>query len=212
MLCDPQLINFWYSCYVCIKYPCRTCVSAKKVDSPQLCELEGVSHTLLNDSAGEHNYRNTCTMSCKSSIMTCFKHLYFIETVPESLSQHCGTFRDYKMGLFYYTLLYCTYNVSTIILSKLFIMKRDYWWLQMYLQFMFATLFIGDIDHTWSPSSTVASYRWCFTVGVCVSSKATADCSGKNRYLMGAGESMIKHHLHMEPLTQGTSPVRNEAP
>lgn len=47
---------------------------------------------------------------------------------------------------------------------------------------------------------------------LCVSQKATADCYGKNRYLMGAGRSIIKHHLHMEFLTQGTSPVRNEVP
>lgn len=116
------------------------------------------------------------------------------------------------MGLFYYTLLYCTHNVSTIILSKLFIINGTTGGYKCTFNLCLQRFFISDIDHTWCPSSTVASYRRRFTVGVCVPSKATADCSGKNRYLMGAGESMIKYHLHMEPLTQGTSPVRNEAP
>lgn len=40
----------------------------------------------------------------------------------------------------------------------------------------------------------------------------TNACLSKNRYLMVVGRRMIKHHLHMELLTQGPSPERNESP
>lgn len=46
VLRDPQLISFWYSCHACLKCPRRTCVGPKKVDSPQLCELEHLHHVM----------------------------------------------------------------------------------------------------------------------------------------------------------------------
>lgn len=93
---------------------------------------------------------------------------FYWNCICEALSQHNGSFRGYIMVLLYCILLCYTHNGLLCPSLAAFLLLSTIKMIYNEKVLLVATNVpsINVCDHTWSASSTVSSYRWCFTVGV----------------------------------------------